>query len=98
MADFGKQQDFRKGSILRKLHEDPTYLSFFLAFETADREGSPLLSGAAKDYLTKVLRADEGNKYAKHLENFQKVLMKKVDVLLFVYIALSLSNPQPQLP
>ena len=76
MADFGKQQDFRKGSILRKLHEDPTYLSFFLAFETSDREGSPLLSGAAKDYLTKVLRADEGNKYAKHLENFQKVLMK----------------------
>ncbi len=76
MADFGKQQDFRKGSILRKLHEDPTYLSFFLAFETSDREGSPLLSGAAKDYLTKVIRTDEGEKYAKHLENFQKVLMK----------------------
>ena len=76
MADFKRQADFRKGSLLRKLNEDPTYLSFFLVFDTIDRQNSPLFGGAAKDYLTKVLNKRDGQRFADALENFQKVLMK----------------------
>lgn len=77
MADFTKGiNEFRKGTRLRKINEDPTYLSFFFMFDDQDKEHSPLLSGPARDYLTKVLRADEGNKYAQNLDNFKKVLFK----------------------
>tara|TARA_B100000767_G_scaffold269184_1_gene290637 strand:+ start:1229 stop:2578 length:1350 start_codon:yes stop_codon:yes gene_type:complete len=76
MADFKTQQDFRKGSLLRKINEDPTYLSFFLVFDTESRIDSPLFSGGAKDYLTKVLNQDHAKKYAVALDNFQKVLIK----------------------
>lgn len=77
MADFTKGiNEFRKGTRLRKINEDPTYLSFFFMFDDQSRMESPLLSGAARDYLTKVLRSDEGNKYAQNLDNFKKVLFK----------------------
>ena len=76
MADFKTPQDFRKGSLLRKLNEDPTYLSFFLVFETQNREESPLFAGPAMDYLTKVLNQDHVKKYSIALANFQKVLLK----------------------
>ena len=76
MADFKRTQDFRKGSLLRKINEDPTYLSFFLVFDTQNREESPLFAGPAMDYLTKVLNQDHAKKYSLALENFQKVLLK----------------------
>ena len=76
MADFKRQQDFRKGSLLRKINEDPTYLSFFLVFDVVSREESPLFAGPAMDYLTKVLNQEYAKKYATALENFQKVLLK----------------------
>ncbi len=76
MADFKRQQDFRKGSLLRKINEDPTYLSFFLVFDTQNREESPLFAGPAMEYLTQVLNQDYAAKYSVALENFQKVLLK----------------------
>lgn len=76
MADFKRQQDFRKGSLLRKINEDPTYLSFFLVFDTQNREESPLFAGPAMEYLTQVLNQDFATKHANALENFQKVLLK----------------------
>lgn len=76
MADFKRQQDFRKGSLLRKINEDPTYLSFFLVFDTVNKEESPLFAGPAMDYLTKVLNKTYSQKYAVALDNFQKVLLK----------------------
>lgn len=73
MADFGNINEFRKTSQLRKINEDPTYLSFFFLFEFTDRENSPLLSGAAEDYLRNVVgdtvRADL-------LARFKKLLRK----------------------
>ena len=76
MADFKRQQDFRKGSLLRKINEDPTYLSFFLVFDTQNREESPLFAGPAMEYLTQVLNQDHAAKYSVALDNFQKVLLK----------------------
>lgn len=73
MADFGKINEFRKTTQLRKINEDPTYLSFFFLFDFIDRERSPLLSGAAEDYLRNVVgdtvRADL-------LARFKKLLRK----------------------
>ena len=76
MADFKRQQDFRKGSLLRKINEDPTYLSFFLVFDTVNKEESPLFAGPAKDYLLNVLNTTYSQKHADALDNFQKVLLK----------------------
>lgn len=73
MADFGNINEFRKTTQLRKINEDPTYLSFFFLFDFSDRERSPLLSGAAEDYLRNVVgdtvRADL-------LARFKKLLRK----------------------
>ena len=76
MADFKRQQDFRKGSLLRKINEDPTYLSFFLVFDTQNREESPLFAGPAMEYLTQVLNQDFAQRHINALENFKKVLLK----------------------
>jgi hypothetical protein len=76
MADFKTPNEFRKGSLLRKLNEDPTYLSFFFVFDDQARQESPLFAGAAHDYLTKVLNTEHSKKFSDALENFKKVLMK----------------------
>jgi len=76
MADFKHINEFRKGSILRKINEDPTYLSFFLMFDTVDKEHSPLMSGPAKEYLERFVDGPMGTNYAAYLENFKKVLLK----------------------
>lgn len=79
MSDFKHINEFRKGTVLRKINEDPTYLSFFLMFDTVDREHSPLLSGAAEDYLNSFIDGKDGangTQYGKFLENFKKVLLK----------------------
>ena len=69
---------FRKGTQLRKINEDPTLLSFFLLFNIGDAKGSPLLhpTGGAMHYLKEVMGGDEGIRYATHLANFQKLLLK----------------------
>ena len=54
MSDFKHINEFRKGTTLRKISEDPTYLSFFLMFDSVDPEHSPLLSGRAEAYLKKI--------------------------------------------
>lgn len=76
MSDFKHINEFRKGTTVRKINEDPTYLSFFLMFDTVDREHSPLLAGPAKDYLTNMIDGPLGTSYATRLENFKKVLLK----------------------
>lgn len=84
MSDFNHINEFRKGSVLRKISEDPTYLSFFFMFDTGNREHSPLLSGPAEEFLEtfvdggkdkdgKTLR---GTNYAQNLKNFKDVLLK----------------------
>jgi hypothetical protein len=73
--EFKTPRDFRKGSLLRKINEDPTFLSFFIVFDTISEE-SPLFNGAAKDYLENVLNTDYSQKHADALENFKKVLLK----------------------
>ena len=78
MSDFKHINEFRKGTQLRTINEDPTLLSFFLVFNIGDAKGSPLLhpTGGAMHYLKEVMGGDEGNRYATHLANFQKLLMK----------------------
>lgn len=73
MADFGKINEFRKTTQLRKINEDPTYLSFFFLFNFYDHESSPLLSGAASDYLRNVVGDTER---ADRLDRFKKLLQK----------------------
>lgn len=69
---------FRKGTQLRKINEDPTLLSFFLLFNIGDAKGSPLLhpTEGAMHYLKEVMGGVEGDRYAAHLANFQKLLLK----------------------
>ena len=78
MSDFKHINEFRKGTQLRTINEDPTLLSFFLVFNIGDAKSSPLLhpTGGAMHYLKEVMGGDEGIRYSKHLENFQKLLMK----------------------
>ena len=65
MSDFKHINEFRKGSVLSKISEDPTYLSFFFMFDGVDREHSPLLAGPAEEYLEKMVDASMGTTYAK---------------------------------
>jgi len=73
MADFSTINEFRKTTQLRKINEDPTYLSFFFLFNFNDREHSPLLSGAASDYLRNVVGEEDR---ADRLDRFVKLLQK----------------------
>ena len=76
MSDFKHINEFRKGTTLRKISEDPTYLSFFIMFDSVDPEHSPLLSGRAEAYLKKFVDGPAGTNYAGNLAAFKKVLMK----------------------
>jgi len=76
MSDFKHINEFRKGSISRKISEDPTYLSFFFMFDTVDRQHSPLFSGPAEEYLRDFVDAHLGTTYALKLVAFKKVLLK----------------------
>ena len=64
---------FRKTTQLRKINEDPTYLSFFLLFNFGDRENSPLLAGSASEYLRSVVG---DNERADMLDRFVNLLRK----------------------
>lgn len=76
MSDFNHINEFRKGSVLSKISEDPTYLSFFFMFDGIDREHSPLLAGPAEEYLKNMVDAHLGTSYALKLAAFRKVLFK----------------------
>lgn len=76
MSDFKHINEFRKGTRLRMISEDPTYLSFFIMFDSVDPEHSPLLSGRAEAYLKKFVDPVTGTNYAGNLAAFKKVLMK----------------------
>ena len=69
---------FKKGTQIRKVNEDPTYLSFFMLFNTGDPSASPLLhpSKGAIEYFENVIGGEEGAKYAAKLKDFQKLLLK----------------------
>lgn len=77
--DFKSRNDFRKGMQLRKIDEDPTYLSFMFLFHYNDHTDvghSPLLDGTAEKYLRNVVRDDVGEAYADNVKNFVRVLRK----------------------
>ena len=74
MSDFKNIQDFRK-SKQKYDFQDPTYLSFLILFDFADKVNSPLLAndGPAERFLQNL----EGSLYEEKLENlknFQKAL------------------------
>ena len=77
--DFTNRNAFRKGSKVRMIDEDPTYLSFMFLFHYNDHSSvghSPLLDGTAEKYLRSVVRDDVGETYANNLKNFTRVLRK----------------------
>ena len=81
MADFKNIREFKKGSTLRKISEDPTFLSFFFLFNFNDVHHSPLLAplekpGSAGYYLKNFVDKEAGTRHHEHLENFKKVLKK----------------------
>jgi hypothetical protein len=73
MSDFKSINDFRKGKLFNKTHEDPTYLSFFFMFDFYNREESPLFAGPAEEYLKDVINDDDR---LKKLQTFKKILQK----------------------
>ncbi len=77
--DFKTRNEFRKGTILRKIDEDPTFLSFMFLFHYNDHSDvghSPLLDGTAENFLRNVVRKDVGKTYADNMKNFVRVLRK----------------------
>lgn len=72
MSDFVSIDQFRKGRLHNRMHQDPTYLSFFLAFDWYSEE-SPLFSGEAENYLRNVIGDDDR---ANKLKRFIKILKK----------------------
>ena len=77
--DFRNRNEFRKGSQIRLIDEDPTYLSFVLLFHFDDHPDvghSPLLDGTAERYLRDVVRDDVGELLGDNLKNFVRVLRK----------------------
>ena len=58
--DFRTRNEFKKGSRIRLIDEDPTFLSFLILFHFDDHPDvghSPLLDGTAERYLQDVIRA-----------------------------------------
>jgi hypothetical protein len=51
MSDFREISDFRKGRKTGLQYQDPTYLSFIFMFNWHDKNKSPLLAGAAEDFI-----------------------------------------------
>ncbi len=77
--DFKSRNEFRKGMEMRRIDEDPTYLSFMILFHYNDHSSvghSPLLDGTAEKYLRNVIRDDVGEAYANNVKNFVRVLRR----------------------
>ena len=67
--------EFRKGSPLRTINEDPTYLSWLIMFDKQS-DGSPLFNGAAEKYLLETVGGDYGKGLAATLNAFKTLLFK----------------------
>lgn len=79
MSDFKNIKDFKKSKLSRYPYQDPTYLSFVLGFNFNDEHNSPLLAGAAEDYLKQYSEGDNpvNEHYKERLEaliNFKTAL------------------------
>ena len=73
MSDFVSTDAFRKGRLHNKMHEDPTYLTFFFMFDWYSEE-SPLLSGEAEEYLRYVAgETDRADKLARFIKILKKL-------------------------
>jgi len=72
---FKHSNEFKKGTKLRTINEDPTYLSFILMFEKSSKE-SPLFNGTAEKYLLETVGGDYGKKLAANLKSFGDLLFK----------------------
>lgn len=73
MSDFVSTDTFRKGRLHNKMHEDPTYLTFFFMFDWYSEE-SPLLSGEAEEYLRYVAgETDRADKLARFIKILKKL-------------------------
>ena len=81
MSDFREISDFRKGKKTGLQYQDPTYLSFIFMFNWYDKNTSPLLSGAAEEYIQyNFIDGNTVNKafYEERLENlknFKEMMM-----------------------
>lgn len=69
MADFRNISDFKKSKTSKYPYQDPTYLSFVILFDFNDRANSPLLSGAAEDFLINSLDAKDTENLSKSEQN-----------------------------
>ena len=67
--------EFRKGSPIRTVNEDPTYLSFLIMFDKIS-EGSPLFNGAAEKYLLETVGGEYGKGLSDTLTAFKTLLFK----------------------
>ncbi len=75
-SDYHKHiNEFRKGTRLRTINEDPTYLSWFLMFDWQS-ESSPLFNGAANKYLEQVVGGEYGKALSKRLTSFTDLLRR----------------------
>ena len=72
---FKHSNEFKKGTKLRTINEDPTYLSWLIMFFWQDA-GSPLFNGAAEKYLLETVGGEYGKGLADNLNAFKKLLMK----------------------
>ena len=84
MSDFREISDFRKGKKTGLQYNDPTYLSFIFMFNWHDKNSSPLLAGAAEDFIKyNLINGNSINKefYQERLEalkNF-KIALKAIN-------------------
>ena len=81
-SDYHKHiNEFRKGTRLRTINKDPTYLSWFLMFDWQS-ESSPLFNGAANKYLEQVVGGEYGKALSKRLTSFHKSLNEGTGLLV----------------
>lgn len=71
MVDFSTVNEFRKQKF-NEIHQDPTYISFFLLFDFQS-ENSPIFNGEAANFLENVL---QDKPRATALNNFKNILQK----------------------
>ena len=79
MADLIPLDNFRKMRVTKKIHDDPTYLSFFFMFDWYNSKESPLFApNGAEYYLENVVKDLERVKYLKRFKAILKKLNKEM--------------------
>jgi len=79
MADLTPLDNFRKMRVTKKIHDDPTYLSFFFMFDWYSGEESPLFAkSGAEWYLENVVKDPDRVKYLKRFKAILKKLNKEM--------------------